>query len=495
MGFISNMQDDQYRLDTMGMDDPATSIHPDGLWSGLPTALGHSIVGGAAAVGRTLDAIMGSNPGVPMYGGNWTNPSFEAPTAPGAQPTLATEDIKKLQDWAKVDPRTTGPAAQVAGSMARGLTIMGAGSLLGGPVAGAGLLGATEGYNDFADSTAAGLDQNTALAKAGLTGGAAFAGAFLPMKVSGRLAMGLAGMGLEAEVAGNAALSRALFGSARAAATMSSTIVGRYGTAMAVNTGFGIANRYLTSALLYNAGHVEMADQYKALDAQALASDAVLGLAFGGWGHVEEWMDHRTGTAKGELRPLERPDRATIQEAFDTRRQEMMARGAGGVPTDLHTAGLDAELQDRALLDLLKGREVQVHPEEAAAIVHGSILDPERVQLHEDWMAAQDVVFGDLAQMEPPVRREMPIQPYAVPEVGGLAVQPEALPATGIGPHMEEQLRQLVSRHPGLDVQLPDGSTAKAADLPDLLAVKMEEANRDSRLFDVAVACFLRTVV
>jgi hypothetical protein len=490
MGFVSNMPYDDYRLNTMGMDDPATQIRPDGAFSGLTTALGHSIVGGLAAVTRTWDAIASSNNGTALYGGDWVNPPTEMPTAPGEHPTALTEPIKALQEWAKVDPRTTGPAAQVAGATARGLTIMGAGSLLGGPVAGAGLLGGTEGYNDFADSRAAGVEQTTALEKAGLTGGAAFAGAFLPMAVSGKVALNLAGLGMQAEVAGNSALANVLFGAGRAAAVMSANVAARLGTAAAVNTGFGMANRYLTSNLLESAGYHDMAAQYKTLDGQAIASDAVLGLAFGGFGLAEEVIGRRLGA-------LERPDQATIQAAFDVRRQEMLARGTGGLPTDPHTANLDLELQDRALADTLRGRDVQVDPAEARRIVEGSLLDPERVQAHEDWIAANQKLLGDLAETAYPVRMDLPVQPFAVPEEGLArpAVPPTAEGAAKLDPMVQEQARQLAARAPDLDVQLPDGTTVKAADMQQAMAEQMAKASKDSSLIDVATACFLRTLL
>ena len=639
MGFVSNMPDDDYRAATVGMNQPATPFVP-GMFTGTLDALEKGVVGAVGKMGKTL-TMLGDYQGAANAGQyGWAQSLVPPSSAPPLTPVDTSQDpdfngkrLQALQDWSAIDPRTHGPAAQVLGSTAQGLTIMGLGSLMGTPLAGAGALGVTEGSNDYADSTAAGIDQNTALAKAGLTGVASFAGAAVPMAVSSRVAMRLAGMGLSAEVAGNTALSSVFYGAGRAAATMAGTAAGKIATSGAAMVGFGAGNRFLTSHLLESAGYPEMAAQYKTLDAQAIVSDLVLGLAFGASGVLGEKLGER-------LNPLERPDPAQVEAALEGRKAEMRARGAAGLPTDPATAGLDAELSDRALGNMLRGREAGVTPMEAQLIVNHSLLDPERVQLHQDMTNAFRVVYGDLAETTPPprsgwaelegnvpdhlasrfaqdratseasvvrfqaefdalesraqavqdrLRTQLPnIEGYepthadlakalnAFPEVkreaqaiaaqqdiveaklnAAYAAQEQTLgrwrafqePVTeltapktgaeftarygmepgqsaypnehtaeyraaraaakaeppapgakpeaqsGLSPMADEQANQLAARHPDLDVQMPDGSTVKASQMPDMLREQMAKASQDSNLFTTAVGCFLRTML
>ncbi|MEL7079565.1 MAG: hypothetical protein AAGM46_27115, partial [Cyanobacteria bacterium J06582_2] len=61
-------------------------------------------------------------------------------------------------------------------------------------------------------------------------------------------------------------------------------------------------------------------------------------------------------------------------------------------------------------------------------------------------------------------------------------------------PATQSTIDQLAARHPDLDVELPDGTTIKASELPQKLQQTLAQAEIDSKLHDVAVACFLRTV-
>ena len=632
------MPDDEYRIANMGVNNPATPFQP-GMFTGLGDAMERAVGGGVAKIGKTLSMLADSQAQANAGQYGWAQSLVPPSTAPPLTPVDLAKDaeqnaarMKALQDWSRIDPHTHGVGAQVAGATVQGLTVMGLGSLMGTPLAGAGALGIVEGSNDYADTMAAGVDQNTALAKAGLTGVASFAGGALPMALSGRVAMRLAGMGLSAEVAGNTALSSVFYGAGKAAAVMAGTAAGKIGTSAAGMVAFGGTNRFLTSHLLESAGYPEMAAQYKTLDSQAIISDLVLGLAFGA-GHV-------LGEKVGEkLNPLERPDPAMVDAALEARKAEMRARGAAGLPTDPATAGLDAELSDRALGNLLRGQDPGVRPTEAQLIVQHSLIDPERVQLHQDMDNAFRVVYGDLAETMPPprtgwgelegnvpdhlrsrfaqdrstseasvtrfqaefdalearaqavqdrLRAQLPnIEGYepthadmakalnAFPEVKreaqAIAAQQDAVEAklnaayaaqeqtldrwrafqepvapevapkssaeftarfgmepgkaafpneqtaeykaaqaalkaapaapsapetkSGLNPMVDEQARQLAARHPDMPVEMPDGSIVKASEMPDVLREQMAQASKDSNLFDVAVGCFLRTVL
>ena len=70
----------------------------------------------------------------------------------------------------------------------------------------------------------------------------------------------------------------------------------------------------------------------------------------------------------------------------------------------------------------------------------------------------------------------------------GEATGPSFEPAT------QATIDQLAARHPDLDIELPDGSTVKASELPQKMQQMMAQAESDAKLHDVAVACFLRTL-
>jgi len=59
----------------------------------------------------------------------------------------------------------------------------------------------------------------------------------------------------------------------------------------------------------------------------------------------------------------------------------------------------------------------------------------------------------------------------------------------------EEHMKQLATANPDITVQMPDGRTVRAGELPDALAAQMVAASKDSELFQTAVGCLLRTML
>lgn len=461
MGFMANMANDSERIDAMGADNAITELTPDGLFSGTVGAVAGGVVGGATAVGRlAYDALSGLNKSTELTYDPSANVRQTLADSSTASPQM-DEALKSLQEWSKIDPRTAGVGAQTLGSLAHGATVFGLGTLAGGPVAGAATMGTTEGYGDYRDSIAAGVDPTAAMEKATATGLFAAAGAALPFK------FGAAGVkGLIASVAGGAS----------------------------VNTGFGVANRFLSSEILSANGYKDMAEQYRPLDQQAMLADAILGAAFGGFAHLTHGAD---------VPAAKRPTDDMVEQALDARRNDAVTRAGPGIPIDPQHSTLDGDLQDRALGNLLRGKPADISADEADAVVGNSIADPERVQLAHDYNDANLEVHGEIADFSEPARAEPAPAPYALDEQGAPITKPEAPttaaapsaePAAKISPIAQEQLNQLALRHPDMDVQGPDGTTIKARDLPQALADHAEKANALGKLHDVAMACFMRTM-
>jgi hypothetical protein len=471
MGVNSLMLDDDYRVATAGSPKQVDVPQAEGWFDNFFPAVGTSIVGGAAAVTRTFDRIAADSAMQDMQLSLIANNNFlpdefrQYATVPKPVAPL-DEELKRVQDWAKIDPRETGPVGQAVGSVAHGLTVFGLSSLLGGSVAGTMLTGATEGMTAYEEAKASGLDDATAMRVATASGIFSAAGT--------RLSFG---------AFGDTLLSKMLIGGG-------------------VNTGFGYAQRAITSAVLQDAGYKEMAEQYRPLDRGSLVADYILGAAFGGWEHF--W--HR---GQGSRTPAEtRPNQTMVDEALETRRQDMQARGAAGIPTTPETAALDQELQDRALGNLLRGEPNEITGDEADTIAKGALSDPEKVQLNTDIVNTGKELFGPVADFtEPPKTKAEPAEfdlgkvlaegeakpaeqaPEAKPEVKAPAGEPAA-PA--IYPHIVEQIRQMATDHPDMKVMLPDGKTeVPAAELETKLNEEMDQAKRDSILHDVAAACIL----
>lgn len=148
-----------------------------------------------------------------------------------------------LQDL-RPDPQTTGLLGQVTYGLTSTLPPAIAGGAVGGPLGAAAAVGAVSGVADYQTSLADGIDENTAMGKAFLTGGTNAVGAVMP-------------------------------------ASLGSTILSRIGSGVALNTGLGIAQRGATAELLRANGYDEMADQYQAFSGTEMLIDAVTGAAFG----------------------------------------------------------------------------------------------------------------------------------------------------------------------------------------------------------------------
>lgn len=166
-----------------------------------------------------------------------------------AEPELLPEFIQNKQRDAyrwmvetRADPKTMGTLAQ----MGHGLgTVFGEGALgapLGLPGA-AVSIGGLSAYDKYSELIDAGIDHETALKAAGLTGAVMGAGAFLPPYL---------GKTLTRQIAAGAG----------------------------INLGLGFVERGGTSAILEKAGYADMAKHYKMLDGTAMMVDAILGAAF-----------------------------------------------------------------------------------------------------------------------------------------------------------------------------------------------------------------------
>ncbi|MBW9920945.1 hypothetical protein FJC86_18645 [Escherichia coli] len=258
------------------------------------------------------------------------------------QRKLAEQQVKRLTP----DAATTGTAGQVL----YGLFDMGGqaviGTTLGGPVGGAAAVTSLQGFSEFERLTAQGVDFRTAQ-EAGLVQGiTAGAGTLIPMslglRAGGALAEGVA-----------AQLARTGESSVRRAAATAVRATPDIAYAAGTNIAFGMAQRGLTAKTLRDGGYSEMANQYDVLDRQAIAIDAVLGVAFGG---VGRFINSRGESASApNFSPVD-VDAALAANAAHHAEIDI----APGVPINVLSRNSHIQALRKAMSDVSQGRPVDV---------------------------------------------------------------------------------------------------------------------------------------
>ncbi|WKB94750.1 hypothetical protein PY722_23320 [Escherichia coli] len=258
------------------------------------------------------------------------------------QRKLAEQQVKRLTP----DAATTGTAGQVL----YGLFDMGGqavvGTMLGGPVGGAAAVTSLQGFSEFERLTAQGVDFRTAQ-EAGLVQGiTAGAGTLIPMslglRAGGALAEGVA-----------AQLARTGESSVRRAAATAVRATPDIAYAAGTNIAFGMAQRGLTAKTLRDGGYSEMANQYDVLDRQAIAIDAVLGVAFGGIGRFINSRGEPTSAPN--FSPVD-IDAALAANAAHHAEIDI----APGVPINVLSRNSHIQALRKAMSDVSQGRPVDV---------------------------------------------------------------------------------------------------------------------------------------
>lgn len=330
MGYLNPSPDDDAHIQAMA--DGGTTELPgasglDGLLSSIPKGF----VSGVDKVQQLSEAVGASDTGSALYSAFTHVPqSTIQQLAVSAQDTEKNDaNVKAIQSWAATgqDPRVTGGIGRMAAGTSEGLTIAGLGTAAGGPWGAAVLLGGSEGYGDYLQNKANGLDEDTAQEKAGITGLAAAASAFIPVKF------------------GKTALQ---------------AVVGGIGSNLMV----GVASRAATAGVLNANGYTAMAQQAKVFDSQAMLADTIMGAAFGAMGHYTHGAPERVNPAD-------------VDAAAATLVENHLNRSAPGIPTDPEVANLHVDTMQHAIDALTNGRDVDTPSEpDARTLLGGSLPDP-----------------------------------------------------------------------------------------------------------------------
>ncbi|EEZ3626357.1 hypothetical protein ACSFE5_000590 [Escherichia coli] len=316
----------------VGFFDNAVGAALSGLYSGLVAKPDQLLWAGMDKIVSPIAQFVNENTSL-----NDTSVSYIA-----EQRKLAEQQVKRLTP----DAATTGTAGQVL----YGLFDMGGqavvGTTLGGPVGGAAAVTSLQGFSEFERLTAQGVDFRTAK-EAGLVQGiTAGAGTLIPMslglRAGGALAEGVA-----------AQLARTGESSVRRAAATAVRATPDIAYAAGTNIAFGMAQRGLTAKTLRDGGYSEMANQYDVLDRQAIAIDAVLGVAFGG---VGRFINSRgESTSAPNFSPVD-VDAALAANAAHHAEIDI----APGVPINVLSRNSHIQALRKAMSDVSQGRPVDV---------------------------------------------------------------------------------------------------------------------------------------
>ncbi|ENQ7983210.1 hypothetical protein ACEPOE_001236 [Escherichia coli] len=316
----------------VGFFDNAVGAALSGLYSGLVAKPDQLLWAGMDKIVSPIAQFVNENTSL-----NDTSVSYIA-----EQRKLAEQQVKRLTP----DAATTG----TAGKVLYGLFDMGGqavvGTTLGGPVGGAAAVTSLQGFSEFERLTAQGVDFRTAQ-EAGLVQGiTAGAGTLIPMslglRAGGALAEGVA-----------AQLARTGESSVRRAAATAVRATPDIAYAAGTNIAFGMAQRGLTAKTLRDGGYSEMANQYDVLDRQAIAIDAVLGVAFGGVGRFINSRGEATSTPN--FSPVD-VDAALAANAAHHAEIDI----SPGVPINVLSRNSHIQALRKAMSDVSQGRPVDV---------------------------------------------------------------------------------------------------------------------------------------
>jgi len=458
MGYLTaNPEEDDYRIAAM----PGTTQVPapgalEGSLTAIPkgiTSAGEKIGDFMSLLGGALDPLGadqarladGGTTGV--YGTSLQQPAgtFGAPTQWGSfQPQGSIKEASAaariVSDWAATgqDPRKTGTLGRILDQTAEGLTIATVGAVAG-PYGAAGLLGSTLGYSSYLEGKQAGLDDDTALEQAGITGVFSAAGAFVPMKLGKTLAQSVLGGG-------------------------------------AVNVALGGAQRFAASTVLNANGYAGMARQYRVFDGEAMAADAILGHAFGALGHVMHG-----GT---------RPDPAAVDAAAAVSAEEHFNRSAPGVPIAPDVANAHADTMAQALHALSEGDLPAIDPETAQKLVDGVLPDPAHALAPEVEAASAELRGYDAAAASIPVR-ELPAETSPEPAAPVATAPGESRPVL-LDDFHGDLLSHLVHNYGDAPYLTEDGREVSFRQMANELQQQRSEADSFAKLHDIAAACAVR---
>ncbi|MFY7949312.1 MAG: hypothetical protein ACOVRP_08880, partial [Gemmatimonas sp.] len=321
------------------------TIQPGDMGPGFFSGAGTGLARGAAQLMMTPAALL-ADAATPMLR-DVARP-FDQLLGSNIEDWLIGQQAQARRDVARFMP---GPDVGTFGQLMFGFSQIipqaAVGGLSGGPAGAAALPGTLQGYQSMLAMQDKGVDQLTAAGVGGITGLMTAAGVAIPATFGGRLLPTL-------------------------------------GIGAAANVGQGMVTRGSTGALLDARGYTDMAKQYEAFDAEAIAIDALLGVALGG---VAFGLQRTAGRpAASQIKP------SLVDEALvAAQRQHADVPTAPGVPTDPASRTAHTQALEKAVTDLVNDRPVDV----STTAVADAEFVPNRAQLQ----AAVEAATAELSPL------------------------------------------------------------------------------------------------
>lgn len=374
MTFLASTEREQRQALQIGSMGPGTfQVGGPAAFEGFGTATALGIGRGLATTGAVLREVSKYTPTYRMQ--ETFSDLFGVGDTFRENEAVADEAIRSAVDYYRLDPATTGFAGQISYGVGSTLLPAVIGSAVAGPVGGAVLAGGAVGTGTFIDLTGEGVNRDTALRAAGIDALATGLGVLAPASIGAKL------------------LTKAATGAG-------------------VNLALGAGQRYAMGEYLRGAGYGEIAARYDALDATAVATDVILGAAF--------------GVLPGGRRPPQQAvDAAMVSRA--ARHTEIDV--APGIPADRSSLNQHVRAVDAAEAALLRGEQPSVD-----AMVRGARFAPKPdAPMPEVAALVQELdnlgfsqLVGDIRELEAELQgRGRAFDEDALPDVSAIPRAPE----------------------------------------------------------------------
>ncbi len=364
MSFVTDLAfNDQLALEQDALANPALTPPEPSFWDGSGTALFSGIAQGATQLALQA-AQYGNDPDQAIL--------FDVPTdeeeiarraAIGQQRLAVTERLRP-------DAQTNGTAAQILFGLGDVGTRLAFGAASGGLPVAAGGVGLSMGEQRFSELRGEGVDSKTAAGAGAIEGTTMALGAFLP------------------------------------AARLLSRPLADWAATAGANVAIGSASRGGIGEVLERNGYKQQAQQYKALDGTAMATDAVLGMLFWGLGRAMSGA------------PAVSPE--TVDAALAGNNGLHAQHGtAPGAPVNARSSAAHQNALDLALEQMSRGEPVNVTGlMDDTSFIRSNRVGPEEAVVRDQ--ARQEVFANARAELEPVAAAGLPNVRDIRAEVTGL---------------------------------------------------------------------------
>lgn len=322
MGFLGTQPDDENLIQSAGENGTTTAPAPD-TFDNLGQAIVENVGAGFGETANLALKLLSNTP-APSYVPSASDEIQLRQQNPGQGPLDSdiAQSRQQLEKMLEEGRKVEGQGSQTVGSVAKGLTEYGIGTLAAGGVGGALTVGGVTADDTYHDMRAQGFDDKTAQEGAAFQGVLAGGGALVP-----------GGFGkLATKVLGGAA----------------------------VNEVFGLASRAGQAEILKANGYDDAAEAQKVFDGQQMTVDGILGAGFGFFGGLHEVA----------VKPSQVD--AAMSAAADAH-----AQNAGpGIAATPEAAATHEQLFGDAVQSVAAGEPVKLDPAKVQTMAEGLAPDP-----------------------------------------------------------------------------------------------------------------------